>query len=67
MPMSKKHYEAVASAINNVMWQTHTDAATMAYVVAALTEVFADDNPRFDRQRFTAACTKPTNTVLQEV
>ena len=65
MPMSKKHYEAVASAVNNVMWQTDTDTATMAYVIAALTEVFADDNPRFDRHRFMTACTQPSNSVLQ--
>ena len=65
MPMSKKHYEAVASAVNNIMWQTGTDPATMAYVIASLAEVFANDNPRFDRHRFMTACTKPSNSVLQ--
>lgn len=65
MAMTKKHYTAVAKAINNVMWQTDTDPATVAYIIAALSDIFADDNPRFDKNRFMQACTANRDTVSQ--
>lgn len=62
MPMSKKHYEAIARALNNVMWDDRSDPATMANVIVAVSTVCENDNPRFDRQRFYVACTDKPST-----
>ncbi len=58
MPMSKKHYEAVADAMARVMWTDHMDPATMTAVIWSLSSVFQEDNPRFDKDRFISACTR---------
>lgn len=61
MPMSKKHYEALASALSRVMWDDESDPLTMARVIAAVANVCESDNPRFDHKRFvTAATDKPS-------
>lgn len=65
MPMSKKHYEADADAINRVLWTANTDPATVALIVGVLADIREADNPRFDRSRFYQACLKDRNTVLQ--
>lgn len=60
--MSKKDYQAIARAIHEV--KTRADvrpdsgalAALLADTVDALSDVFATDNPRFDRERFLEAC-----------
>lgn len=62
MPMSKKHYEAIASGINRVMWSEATDPATVVQVIAVLAKVCEEDNSRFDRQRFITACTADPST-----
>jgi len=62
MPMSKKHYEAIAQALNNVMWDDRSDPATMANVIVAMSTVCENDNPRFDRQRFLMAATANPST-----
>lgn len=62
MPMSKKHYEAFASAISDVMWEEHSDPVTVARIVAALAQVCERDNPRFDKIRFVTACTEKPST-----
>lgn len=53
--MTKKHFEAVAARIR----QTAQDPAMLAGAMIAA-RIFADmaaqDNPRFDRARFMAAC-----------
>jgi hypothetical protein len=60
--MTKKDYVAIAAAIrkvDNELWQdgpTIQGRAVVADVVAGLAEVMAQDNPRFDRERFAAAC-----------
>lgn len=64
MPMSKKHYTAIAHEISIVMWEDGNDPKTVMVLTGRLADLFEDDNPRFDRQRFLTACTKPTNTVL---
>lgn len=55
--MSKKDYVAIADMLNRLLWDRDNDPATMAWVIAGLSELFAQDNPRFDKDRFNAACT----------
>lgn len=62
MPMSKKHYVAVADALSRIMWDDKTDPVTMSRVIVAIAKVFEDDNPRFDRMRFLTACTANVST-----
>lgn len=62
MPMSKKHYEAIADAMSRVMWSEKADPATMSSVIFALAKVCEADNPRFDQSRFFTACTKNPST-----
>lgn len=57
--MSRKHFEVIAEAIKNSASSLrdtpeHTDA--IGCVARSLAAVFADENPRFDRARFLAAC-----------
>lgn len=52
MPMTKKHYTAIAAAIAT----TPMSPATRVTLIGRLQGVFIEDNPRFDRTRFTAAC-----------
>lgn len=62
---SKQHYEAIADAINKALdeapiWTEETASIRAAYTDGVLataqnvSEVFADDNPRFDRAKFVA-------------
>ena len=63
MSMTKKDYEAIARAIERT---THHNAVDSNYnegwhgaitaIRCRLADVMADDNPRFDRQRFLKAC-----------
>jgi hypothetical protein len=54
--MSRKDYERIASVLAGVR-QTNPDARVQLNVVSmTLADVFADDNPRFDRTRFLLAC-----------
>jgi hypothetical protein len=62
MPMSKKHYTAIASELSTVLWEKHTDPATVARVIAGIARVCEEDNPRFDKARFVAAATAPPST-----
>ena len=66
--MTKKHYEAIAAIIastyNNANLYTtpgYKDTAkerreTLETTASRLADYFAQDNPRFDRTRFLAAC-----------
>lgn len=58
MPMSKKHYVAVADTLNTVLWMEQSCPLTVARITAALGIVFGEDNPRFDDERFRAAALK---------
>ena len=58
MPMSKKHYVAVADTLNTVLWMEQSCPLTVARITAALGIVFAEDNPRFDEDRFRMAALK---------
>lgn len=66
MSMSKKHYVAIAGAVNTVLWTQNADPRTIALITSALGDVFAADNERFDRHRFYEACLHADNTVLPE-
>jgi hypothetical protein len=52
--MSKKNYQAIAAALNEVKGVDHREA--WAVIVNALADVLAASNPRFDRSRFIEAC-----------
>ena len=56
--MTRKDYVAIARALNEQVSFVTTENAR--YVLAAVmqhtADVFAADNPRFDRDRFMAAC-----------
>lgn len=56
--MTKKNYIAIAQAINDVLWREKADPATVTTLIGSLATVFANDNPRFDAERFFAACLK---------
>jgi hypothetical protein len=46
---SRQHYVAIADAISG--------GPTESEIIDALCALFTEDNPRFDRDRFLAACT----------
>lgn len=59
--MSKKHYEAIAAIIastyrNAALYNDAGRLETLETTAARLADYFATDNPRFDRERFLAAC-----------
>jgi len=55
--MSRKHYVAVAAMLRvHISVSGDQEAAGMREVARSLATLFADDNPRFDRARFLAAC-----------
>lgn len=65
MPLSKKHYDAIAAVIGEMV-AAYPDAPLFSPERAArvaveqtadlLAEYFAADSPRFDRGRFLRAC-----------
>lgn len=56
--MSRKDYVKVAEVIAAGMTCAKTDDTrqTVHVIATCIGEVFAADNPRFDRERFMAAC-----------
>jgi len=50
--MTRKDYKAIALAIAKVGAESHEHAVVCAEVGAQLMGVFAEDNPRFDRDTF---------------
>jgi len=59
--MTKKDYEAVARTLarfSNLQAQVEVGAATAA-IADSLANIFKLDNPRFNRDRFLAACDIP--------
>ncbi len=59
--MTKKHFEAVAAAIEAQLtegrdeWERGLNAGILR-TAQGLAKYYAEQNPRFDRQRFLAAC-----------
>src|SRR5690554_8161030 len=56
MSMSRKDYEAIASAIAAVNLSGYTD--TLAHLTRLLADEFELDNPSFDRHKFEQAALK---------
>lgn len=66
--MTKKHYEAIASVIASTYKNAKLYTApnykntarerceSIEVIAVRLADYFASDNPKFDRQRFLAAC-----------
>lgn len=69
--MSKKHFVAIAEALKNLREHTKNQALPTVVrhdlVAAAIADVFAEGNPRFDRQRFFAACGITFDSKYSEV
>lgn len=57
--MSRKNYIAIARAIRDL----RGDTLKREDVIKALSDVFAADNYRFQRQRFADACTPEASEV----
>jgi hypothetical protein len=57
--MRKKDYELIAEVI------AHYRAGTINSLEEALAEVFAADNPKFDKQKFLAACGIETGLAIK--
>lgn len=59
MAMSKKDYVAVAKELKLLVQDIRVNGEAKDAVretIKALAEDFGDDNPRFDREKFLAAC-----------
>jgi len=51
----KRHYELIAEAIKRAI-DTHHVSIETAHILDKLSNLFASDNPEFDRERFITAC-----------
>jgi hypothetical protein len=58
---AKRHYEAIATAIQEARRQANGSNDPIAAVVDELADVFARDNGMFKRERFTSACVPGAN------
>lgn len=55
--MTRKHYQAIAKTIHSNLERSTTGEAYRLHTLALeLAVVFANENPRFDRDRFMLAC-----------
>ena len=56
--MTRKHYEGIANALREVMEVSdhELEEETVRWVALRLSAFLAEDNPRFDRQKFLKAC-----------
>lgn len=52
--MSRKDYRAIAKLMAEIRTSTPTD--TWVKLMLGLCEIFRQDNPRFDKERFKDAC-----------
>jgi hypothetical protein len=57
---TRRHFEAAARAIHNL------DPLARDPVIQQYIAMFGRDNPRFDRERFVAACVPPVIEVTAE-
>lgn len=55
MAMSRKHYEAIAREVHVTRYPPDSQPVVQD-IAQNLADVFATDNPNFDRQRFYRAC-----------
>jgi len=54
--MTKKDFEAVAKVLNFSSAFGSPQWETRQWIASELAELFANDNPNFDRDRFMEAC-----------
>lgn len=54
--MTRKHYEMIAATLNELQRDADADNFTIKMVTAALAELFENDNPRFDFEKWLDAC-----------
>lgn len=54
--MTRKHYQAFASAMKALRDDPRTERRTWEQIVLAIAGIFKADNPRFDFNRFYKAC-----------
>jgi hypothetical protein len=58
--MTRKHFEAIAKAFSSTLSEkpdfTVEEHETLEALAGKLSDVFASDNPRFDKERFLKAC-----------
>ncbi len=54
--MTKKDYIAIASIIRGISDTATPGETKVGLIVDGLGKLFEKDNPRFDRERFKAAC-----------
>lgn len=59
--MTKKDYELIAKTFNDVMysnqgWYSESAKQAHTWVAKALAEVFTEENPKFNRDKFLKAC-----------
>lgn len=61
MAVSKKHFEAIAAELRAALELDSNPAARQSVerVAEGLSNIFARENPRFDRARFLKACGLP--------
>lgn len=52
VPMTKRHFIAIAAILKS----EHSPGQSSQAVAIRLADYFANENPRFDRQRFLTAC-----------
>jgi len=61
MSLSRKHYVEIAKVLNVVLPNMPSDSFVLLSL--KLMDVFQEDNPRFDRERFLSAVYKPREEV----
>ena len=54
MSLSRKDYTAIASRLNDILWQRGSDPATVVAVAYSIAEYFGVDNSLFDVNKFIA-------------
>lgn len=60
--MSKKHYEAIAKIINDNLWELRNSNNFMDFV-QELCSYFAEENERFDSDKFRFKCFDESNKI----
>lgn len=68
MSMTKKDFEGIAAAFNEVLWMKESDPLTVTWCVLFVAEYCDKANPSFDWDRFKKAAFagKETHVPLEE-
>lgn len=61
MSISKKHFEAIASALHSVLPTTANESVMKQRIAQTLAYRLAGFNPAFNAQRFVDACLRDTD------